>query len=135
MVKKEKIQKNNFGRKVLIAPAIMVGSLGLCLACLAYLNMSNLNYNRLVDQKVLGVNSAKHADNTESTGNTADNADITFWQRIVEENPTYRDGWIRLAVGYYEDGDIDKAIEALDKAKEIDPNNETVKSLEKIIQK
>jgi len=130
MAKKEKIQKNNFGRKVLIAPAVMVGSLGLCLACLAYLNMFGVSQD-----KVLGANIPNNKVITKNTETKDEDTEIAFWQKIVEENPTYRDGWIRLAVGYYEDGDVDRAIEALDKAKEIDPNNETVKSLNKIIQR
>ena len=133
MAKKEKIQKNNLGEKLMMAPAVMLFSLGLCFICLVYLNKADLAKK---SNGVLGVQA--NAENTESNSASligADNADITFWSKIVEENPTYRDGWIRLAVGHYEDGDIDKAIEALDKAKEIDPNNETVKSLEKIIQR
>lgn len=66
---------------------------------------------------------------------TSDQQLITDWEKIVKLYPNYRDGWLQLAVRYNQVGDKEKALNALEKAREIDPNNETVKSLEKIIQK
>jgi len=55
------------------------------------------------------------------------------WKQILAERPDYRDGWIYLAATYYKIGDNERASEALNHAKMLDPTNETVLSLEKLL--
>lgn len=58
---------------------------------------------------------------------------IEKWERIVAETPTYRDGYLQLALYYFKLGDKEKAQENLQKALELDPNYEPTKELEKLI--
>jgi len=53
-------------------------------------------------------------------------------EQLTQERPNYRDGWIQLAVAYYKNNDKDRALEALQKAKQIDPNNETLSQVEEL---
>jgi len=62
----------------------------------------------------------------------ADQETIYKWEQITLERPNYRDGWIQLAVSYYKNNDKEKALWALQKAKEIDPNNEILPRVEKL---
>ncbi|PIV00394.1 hypothetical protein COS55_03610 [Candidatus Shapirobacteria bacterium CG03_land_8_20_14_0_80_40_19] len=62
----------------------------------------------------------------------ADQETIYKWEQLAQERPDYRDGWIQLAVAYYKSSDKEKALWALQKAKEIDPNNETLLKIEKL---
>lgn len=59
---------------------------------------------------------------------------IYQWEQILQERPDYRDGWVQLSASYYKSGNKQKAKEALKKAIEIDPNNESLLSFEKLIQ-
>ncbi|MBU2577411.1 tetratricopeptide repeat protein [Patescibacteria group bacterium] len=56
------------------------------------------------------------------------------WEKIVSENPDYRDGWLQLCAAYFEEGEKQKAKEALQMAKTLDPNNEKILLLEKLIE-
>lgn len=62
----------------------------------------------------------------------ADQKTIYQWEQITQERPNYRDGWIWLAVAYYKNNDKEKAHQALQKAKEIDPNNETLSQIKEL---
>lgn len=64
----------------------------------------------------------------------ADQETIYQWEQILQERPDYRDGWVQLSASYYKAGNKEKAKEALQKALEIDPNNEQLLSFEKLIQ-
>lgn len=55
------------------------------------------------------------------------------WEQILAQRPDYRDGWIQLTAIYYQLGNQEKAKEALQKAKKIDPLNTTILSLEKLL--
>ena len=55
------------------------------------------------------------------------------WEQILLEKPNYRDGWFYLSAIYYRLGQIEKAKEALEKAKELDPLNENLISWEKFL--
>lgn len=59
--------------------------------------------------------------------------EILKYEELVKQFPDYRDGWLKLAVTYYENGNNEKAKEALFQAKTIDTNNEVVLSLEKLL--
>jgi len=63
----------------------------------------------------------------------ADQKSIYEWEQILLERPDYRDGWIQLAANYYQSGDKDHALEAILKAKSLDPNNEIILSFEKFL--
>ncbi len=52
-----------------------------------------------------------------------------FWEKIVKENPTYRDGWIQLAKIANKLGDKDYATGALNTAGAIDPYSNEIKTL------
>lgn len=58
---------------------------------------------------------------------------ISAWEKIVEEKPNYRDGYLQLAVLHYKLYENDKAKEYLEKALELDPNYEPARELEEII--
>lgn len=58
---------------------------------------------------------------------------ISKWEKIVSETPTYRDGYLHLALYYFKLGNKIKAQENLQKALELDPNYEETRELEEII--
>jgi cytochrome c-type biogenesis protein CcmH/NrfG len=80
--------------------------------------------NQKMSQKILG----------QQTQIRADQQTITAWEQILEERPDYRDGWIQLAAAYYKIGERLKAKQALEKAKALDPNNETILNFEKFLE-
>lgn len=49
-----------------------------------------------------------------------------YWEKFLQENPEYLDGWLEIAKIYSEIGYVNGAIEALGAAKEIDPNSEKI---------
>jgi len=59
---------------------------------------------------------------------------ITLWQKIIEEKPGYRDGYVQLAYLHYKIYENEKAKEYLEKAIELDPNYEPTRELEKILE-
>lgn len=59
--------------------------------------------------------------------------EISFWEKVVKEKPDYRDAYFQLAVLNYQLNHIKKAKEFLLKTLEIDPNFESAKKLEKIL--
>jgi tetratricopeptide (TPR) repeat protein len=58
---------------------------------------------------------------------------ISGWEKIVEEKPNYRDGYLQLAILHYKLYENEKAKEYLDKALEIDPNYQPAQELEKLL--
>lgn len=56
--------------------------------------------------------------------------EIKEWEEVVRETPTYRDGHLKLATLYWKINEDQKAKEAINKAKEIDPNYEPTYKLE-----
>lgn len=58
---------------------------------------------------------------------------IAAWEKIVEEKPNYRDGYLQLAILHYKLYKNDKAKEYLNKALDLDPNYEPARELEEII--
>lgn len=55
--------------------------------------------------------------------------EIAQWEQIVQETPTYRDGYLKLATLYWKLHEDGKAKAALDEAQKIDPNYEETKKL------
>lgn len=55
------------------------------------------------------------------------------WQEILQQKPDYRDGWLKLSLYLIKVGKINEAQEALEKAKELDPNYEVIKEIENLI--
>lgn len=63
----------------------------------------------------------------------ADQETIYAWEQILTERPNYRDGWVQLAAAYYKVGQVTKAQEAVQKAIQLDPNNETIINFQKLL--
>lgn len=85
-----------------------------------------------------GTNVEKDRREAEKAKEQADTAkkienNITFWEMVVREKPNYRDGYLELTTLNYQLGRMATAREYWMKAKELDPNNETVESLGKIV--
>lgn len=55
--------------------------------------------------------------------------EINYWKTLLENYPTYKDGWIKLSEIEYRLGNINDARKYLKTAEEIDPSDETVNSL------
>lgn len=60
---------------------------------------------------------------------------IAAWEKIIEEKPGYRDGYLQLTYLHYKIYENKKAKEYLEKAIELDPNYEPTRDLEKLLQK
>ncbi len=78
--------------------------------------------DKRINQRILGLQTQLNTD----LKTTYD------WEQILAERPDYRDGWIQLSAIYYKLGEKQKAKEAILKAKSLDPNNQTILSLEEI---
>lgn len=52
---------------------------------------------------------------------------LARWQRAVQIDPTYAAAYNNLAIGYEQQGDLDKARAAYEKALELEPNNSLIK--------
>ncbi len=78
-----------------------------------YLNTHGLKKEAatLKEQFVLG-------ENTNTTGNLTN---IDYWNKVTDEKPEFRDGFIQLAALYYQNADFEKSEQSLNKALEIDP--------------
>lgn len=61
--------------------------------------------------------------------------EMAYWEKIAGESPDYRDAWIQISIRHYQLYDTPNALNALKRAKQIDPNNETIKKLEEIYSK
>src|SRR4030042_4540168 len=59
---------------------------------------------------------------------------IMAWEKIIEEKPGYRDGYLQLAYLYYQLYENEKAEEYLKKAIELDPNYQPARALKQLIQ-
>ncbi len=72
-------------------------------------NIQNISFGK----KVLGA-STKIVQNLHS--------EKVFWEEFLEENPSYLEGWIELAIIQEELGNQNASLQALLKAEEINPN-------------
>lgn len=59
--------------------------------------------------------------------------EISFWEKIVNEKPSYRDAYLQLAILNYQIYETEKVREYLKKAIELDPNYKPARELEKIL--
>jgi len=68
---------------------------------------------------------------------TLDPQDILYsinqWEKIIKDKPNYRDGYIKLAILYLSLNQKKQALDNLNTAYGLDPNNETILYLMKII--
>lgn len=79
--------------------------------------------NKKMEKKILGA----------QTQLKINQQTIAYWEQILTERPNYRDGWIQLAAAYYKIGNKQKAKEALQKAKTLDPTYKIILNFEKLI--
>ncbi len=83
---------------------------------------------------MIPLNNEKQIQNSQVLGAKniieTNQAKIDKWLKITQEVPDYRDGWLQLAISYYEAGEIEKAKGILQISKNIDPNNESILWLE-----
>jgi len=90
------------------------------------------------DNRVLGKSTSSRLENLWRKKHEADPQDIkkliVFWEKIIQEKPNYRDGYLQLAALNYKIWQNEKAKEYLKQALIIDPNFEAAKEMEKIIQ-
>jgi tetratricopeptide (TPR) repeat protein len=100
-------------------PKSLIFALLFCLVSFSFLFVENQKIN----QKVLGAKIQLEADQKTAYE----------WEQILVEKPDYRDGWLQLSAIYAKMGNIPKAQETLNRAKAIDPNNEIIPSLEKLL--
>lgn len=91
------------------------------------LGVSLVNINIFLDkQKVLGVS----AQTIPVVSQAQLKQERDFWLNIINQNPTYRDGYVELADIEKQLGNGDSAMKMLEIAKSIDPNSENLSILE-----
>ena len=110
---------DKFDKKAEIIPKKMIFALSFFLTSFILLNYQNAQNNK----QVLGI----------QTGLKKQAILIYQWQEIITQYPNYRDGWIQLSYQYIKNNELQKAKEALEMAKELDPNNEVIIKLEQLI--
>ncbi len=59
---------------------------------------------------------------------------IAAWEKVIEEKPDYRDGYLQLAYLHYKLYETEEAKEYLEKAIELDPNYELTREMEEILE-
>ncbi len=97
-----------------------------CLAVIILLSLSIVNINKFLSkQKVLGAQVTTDTSNLES--------EKTFWQKVIKENPTYRDGYLELALLDNTLGNKTDSLKNFEKAKSIDPNSPKITEVQKIL--
>jgi tetratricopeptide (TPR) repeat protein len=100
-------------------------------------NRQQATDDREPKNKVLGEEANTKLEELWARKHSSDPKDIqrliAAWEKILEEKPDYRDGWLQLTVLHYQLYEDEKAKESLEKALELDPNYEVTKELEKII--
>ena len=52
---------------------------------------------------------------------------IFWWQRATQVDPTYAQAFNNLAIAYEQEGELDKARDAYEKALKLEPNNAFIK--------
>lgn len=90
------------------------------------------------DKQILGEQTSQKFEELWQKKQYSDPKDIkrliTAWEKIVEEKPGYRDGYLQLAYLHYKLYENEKAKEYLEKAIELDPNYEPTREMEKFLQ-
>lgn len=109
--------------KNLLNSGLLHLSLSIAVVSLLLISAYNLEVYLLKD-KILGARMEKEKRQEELS-------ELKFWEEVVSENPTYRDGWIEIARISWELGNKDYAIGAFNTARAIDPNSEKIKVLKR----
>jgi len=60
--------------------------------------------------------------------------EIEFWNKLLQESPTYLTGWVELAKINISLGDIDEAKYDISVAEKIDPNSKVVNEVKKLLE-
>jgi tetratricopeptide (TPR) repeat protein len=79
-------------------------------------------YTQIHDQRINTQVLAAQVDRNEELRSLFDLKN--FWEKIIISSPTYRDGYLQLAIIYYQLGNADEASKYLSKVYELDPNYE-----------
>ncbi len=94
------------------------------LSVIILLVLAGLNINQYLNkEKVLGA----------SIDTIALEGEKNYWEKIANENPTYRDAYLQLARIEAELGNKSKANEFIDKAREIDPNSSKISEVARLL--
>lgn len=120
MARKEKNLYQILRPKIPKVPLRVLLALVIFLGTTVLLNLENEEKN----QKILGFK-AQIQEKQQS---------VLKWKQILAEFPDFRDGWLQLAAAYADLGENLKAREALSRAKALDPTNEVILSLEKLLE-
>ncbi len=106
-------------KKAIKIPKRVILSTLLFIMIIALLKIEDKN----AEKNILGIQTQLRSDQK-----------IAFdWEQVLAERPDYRDGWIQLSAIYLKLGEKQKALEAILKAKSLDPHNQTILSLEEAI--
>lgn len=88
-----------------------------CLAIIFLLTLTSININKFLNtKKVLGA----------SVNVTPLQNEKSYWQNLVDENPTYVDGYLQLAKVDVELGNVNEATTFINKALSLDPNSSKI---------
>lgn len=113
--KKEKV-KHNFKKDFMYLCS--------CCAAIALLFLTGLNINKFIDsRKVLGTT-------VDTSGIENEKA---YWLQMVSQNPTYRDGYLELAIIDSTLGYKEESLMYFKKAKSIDPNSQKIDEVRKLL--
>lgn len=52
-----------------------------------------------------------------------------YWADVVNQNPSYLDGWLKLAIIQMQLGEKSKAVESIAKAQSVDPRSEKIRKV------
>src|SRR3972149_10625863 len=95
-----------------------------CCAAIALLTLTSFNLNKFLNnQKVLGATIDTSGIENEKV----------YWEKLVTQNPTYRDGYLQLAIIDNVLGNKEESLMYFQKAKSIDPNSEKISEVKRIL--
>lgn len=95
-----------------------------CCAAIALLFLTSANITKFLDsKKVLSAT----IDTTEIQN------EKIYWQKLVSQNPTYKDGYLQLALIDNTLGNKEESLMYYQKAKSIDPNSPKVSEVRKLL--
>lgn len=95
-----------------------------CCAAIVLLLLTGFNINKFLEsKKVLGT-----AVDVSGIQN-----EKTYWLQMVSQNPTYRDGYLELAVIDNTLGNKEESLIYFQKAKSIDPNSQKISEVRKLL--
>ncbi len=96
-----------------------------CCAAIMVLLLTGLNINKFLDsKKVLGAT-------IDTSGIENEKA---YWLQVVSQNPTYRDGYLELAILDNTLGNKEESLMYFNKAKSIDPNSQKINEVKNLLE-